>query len=140
MRRHVGRDELRQHDVVGIEQHDVGAARHREALHGGHRLSRVGGSLDDAQGGEAAHQLGEHREAVVGRLVVEHDAFDVGIGLREDRLDRGTDEARVVVVDHDDADERQPELEPVRLEPRRRRGRRFVHRPAFATRASARRA
>ena len=130
----VARQKAGKHDVIGIEETDVGSARRQEAFDGGDGLTVVAGASDDFQRGISLLERGDDGRAVVGRGIVENDAFDARIGLFEDGADGGLEIGAVIVIDDDDADERQ-------VEPGDARRVRFAHRPRSpAIRASARRA
>jgi len=50
---------------------------------------------------------GANLAAFVGRGVVHNHAFNIRIGLLEDRVDRGAEKASIIEIDDDDADEGQ---------------------------------
>jgi len=92
--------ELRRcHDVVGVEERDVGAARRREPGVAGRRQAAVR-LPEDANASGVARQ---DRRRVVGRAVVHHDDVDGAERLGQRAVDRGVEEARVVERGDDQA-------------------------------------
>ena len=84
--------------VVGVEEGDVLAARHSEAPIPRRARPRVRlGQEPDPPIPAARHD----RCAGVGAAVIHHDQLEVGVGLPQDRVDRGADGRRLVVERND---------------------------------------
>ena len=105
--------------VVVVGDVDVLAAGQLEGLLGRRSLPDVGGV---AQGEDAAVRPGQPVEAlkgVVGRVVVDHDPFEITEGLLKNRLDPRPQETRPVVQRRDDGDFRHGPAARATRQPRR---------------------
>jgi len=90
---HMRGNEGGEFDAVGVKERNEFSLDLIERLQPGAHLSVV---LVQKKQGEARIVVDvarDHRAAVVGRAVVDHQTFEVGIVLPADRIDRGTDKA-----------------------------------------------
>ena len=93
----------RQQPVVGVEEDEQLAVALADAGVAGGREAEV--LLADAA--DAGEALGDSAR-VVGRAVVDDDDLDLGVGLREDALDRLVEVAGLAEAGDDDRDQRRP--------------------------------
>jgi len=97
------RDEIRRQTIVGVEKHDEFPGTRLETGDEGGELALVGFMLDDR--GALRADFRKRRRAPVGRGVVDHEALDERIALRLDRFESLANEAAVIEVHNNDADQ-----------------------------------
>ena len=104
MHENVRRNTMLQQSIVEIEKQNVIAMTGCETVQTRCKLVAINIPANNFDGGMHGGDLVEDTRTVVRRRVIDNDAFDIWIGLRENRLDSVSDETPEIIIVDNDAD------------------------------------
>jgi len=107
MHEYVRPDGVREQDVVRVHENHISSGCGGQPVERSRRLAVVAGAPNDDRLRIAIGDRGQDTWAFVRGSIVDDDAFDVRIGLLEHAVNGLIEEAAVVVIDNDDADQGQ---------------------------------